>query len=388
MDKIVRVAVIGIGNMGRQHVRQLADGKVSGAVLSAVCDVNLDRLKWAGENLRDVAVFETSAALFASDKADAVIIATPHYDHASLAVQAFDAGVHVLCEKPAGVYTLQVKQMNDAAEKSGLVFGMMFNQRQRPIHQKLKDLVASGELGNLMRTNWIISNWYRTQHYYDAGDWRASWRGEGGGVLLNQCPHNLDMWQWICGMPKRVRSFCAFGKYHTIEVEDDVTAYVEYENGATGLFVTSTGEAPGTNRLEIVGDQGKLVMEDDAVTFWRTRKSVSEITRESKEFFAEPEVWKCQIPFNGKGEEHLGVMKNWVNAILKKENLLAPGAEGIRSLELSNAILLSAWQDSWVDLPVDEDLFYSELQKRIKTSRYKKTKTRDSQIVDMSGSFN
>jgi predicted dehydrogenase len=388
MEK-VRVGIIGIGNMGSSHAKQLSEDKVPGAVLAAVCDRRPERRKWAVETLGDkFQIFETPEDLFAAGVIDAVVIATPHYEHPSLAMEAFSRGLHVLCEKPAGVYTKQVREMNEAAEKSGLIFSMMFNQRQRPLHQKFKDLVESGELGQIMRTNWIISDWFRSQSYYDSGDWRASWRGEGGGVLLNQCPHNLDLWQWICGMPKRVRAFCAFGKYHDIEVEDDVTAYVEYENGATGLFVTTTGEAPGTNRLEVVGDRGKIVMEDGKLTFWRTRTGVAQHTKETKEGFAKPECWTCQIPVNGEGEEHLGVLKNWTNAILKGDELQAPGPEGIRSLELSNAMLLSAWTDGWVTLPVDEELFYEKLQERIKTSRYVKKEVDESQTVDVSGTFN
>lgn len=384
----LKVAVIGIGNMGSSHARALAENKVPGSVLSAVCDHSPDRLKWARENFGEkIKTYETPDELFSAGVADAVVIATPHYDHPPLAIQAFGHDLHVLVEKPAGVYTRQVREMNEVATRSGKVFGLMLNQRQRPLHQKFKELIDLGEVGQIMRTNWTISNWFRPQYYYDSGDWRASWRGEGGGVLLNQCPHNLDLWQWICGMPKRVRSFCAFGKYHDIEVEDDVTAFVEYENGATGVFITTTGEAPGTNRLEVACDRGKVVMEDNKLTFWRTRQSVAEYTRTSDKPFALPETWTCSIPVEGEGEEHLGVLKNWANAILKNEPLLAPGEEGVRSLEISNAILLSAWTEGWVDLPVDEDLFYAELQKRIQTSRYKKTTVKASP-VELDGSFN
>ncbi len=388
MDE-VRVGIIGIGGMGGSHAKQFAEGKIPGAVLTAVCDVKAERREWAAENLGDkVQVFETAEALFAAKLSDAIVVATPHYDHPPLAIKGFENGLHVLIEKPAGVYTKQVREMNEAATKSGLVFSIMLNQRQRPLHQKFKELIDSGELGNIMRTNWIISNWFRSQAYFNSGGWRASWRGEGGGVLLNQCPHNLDLWQWICGMPKRVRSFCAFGKYHDIEVEDDVTAFVEYENGATGLFVTSTGEAPGTNRLEVVGDRGKIIMEADKLTFWRTRTGVAQFSKETEASFEMPECWTCEIPIKGNGEEHIGVLKNWTNAILKGEKLQSPGIEGIHSLELSNAMLLSAWTDEWVSLPVDEDLYFEKLQERIKTSRYVKKEPTSSQTVDVGGSFN
>ena len=191
--------------------------------------------------------------------------------------------------------------MNEAAEKSGKVFSMMFNQRTNPLYQKVRELILSGELGEIKRTNWIITNWYRSQSYYDSGGWRATWAGEGGGVMINQSPHQLDLWQWTTGlMPRRVRAFSGFGKYHDIEVEDDVTAYVEYENGATGLFVTSTGEAPGTNRFEVAGDRGKIVVEDGKLTFWRLRQSEREFNREYQGGFGEPECWKIDIPVYGR----------------------------------------------------------------------------------------
>lgn len=385
----VRIGIIGIGNMGTNHAKRIVNGEVPGAELTAVCDRNPQRLTWVKENLAgDVSTFEKADELYKSGVVDAVLIATPHYDHPPLSIKAFEAGLHVLSEKPAGVYTKQVREMNDAADKSDRVFGMMFNQRQRPLHQKVRDLVQSGELGALMRTNWVVSAWYRSQAYYDSGDWRATWRGEGGGVLLNQCPHNLDLWQWMCGMPAKVRAFCSFGKYHDIEVEDDVTAYVEYPNGATGLFVTSTGEAPGNNSLEIVGERGKLIMEDGSLTFWRTRENIKEYTAQTKVRFGKPECWKCDIPISGTGEEHLGVLKNWVNAIRNGEKLTAPGQEGIKSLELSNAMLLSEWTNDWVELPVDEDVFYNYLQERVENSRYtKKTSSESDAPADMGSSF-
>ena len=387
MDE-VRVGIIGLGGMGTGHARKFLGGDVPGARLTAVCDINPERLQWATQNLDDkLETFENASALYENGSVDAVLIATPHYDHPPLTIKALQAGLHALAEKPAGVYTRQVREMNDVADNSDKVFGLMFNQRQRPLHQKVKELIESGELGEIMRTNWIISAWFRSQAYYDSGGWRATWRGEGGGVLLNQCPHNLDLWQWMCGMPDRVRAFCGFGKYHDIEVEDDVTAYVEYENGATGLFVTSTGEAPGTNRLEIVGEHGKLIMENGNLTFDRTRQNIKDFNRNTKTSFGTPECWKCDIPIKGKGEEHLGVLKNWTNAILKGEELTAPGQDGINSLELSNAMLLSAWTNDWVDLPVDEDKFYSYLKERIDNSRFEKKQVKTSQPVDMEDSF-
>ncbi|GGH86006.1 putative dehydrogenase [Pullulanibacillus pueri] len=373
----LKIGIIGIGNMGSSHARYLINNEVPGAELTAVCDTNPERLRWAKEALSDrLQTYDNDNEFFASSGIEAVIIATPHYDHSPLAIKAFKQGLHVMSEKPAGVYTKQVREMNEAAKASGKVFGIMYNQRTNPLYQKLRDLVQSGELGEIKRTNWIITNWYRPQSYYNSGGWRATWEGEGGGVLLNQDPHQLDLWQWTCGMmPKRVRAFCGFGKYHDIEVEDDVTAYVEYENGATGVFVTSTGDAPGTNRYEISADKGKAVIENGKLTFYRLRQSEREFNREYQGGFGEPECWKIDVPIVGKATDHKGITTNWVNAIQNGTALLAPGEEGIKGLEISNAMHLSAWTDDWVDLPINEDLYYSKLQERIKASTFQKKHT-------------
>lgn len=369
----VRIGIIGFGGMGSHHASYLAKGEVPNATLAAICDINPERLQAAkqlyGEKIQ---TFENADALFAAKAVDAVMIATPHYYHPPLAIQGMKSGYHVLTEKPAGVYTKQVREMNEVAAKSDRVFGVMFNQRTLASHQKMKDMVESGELGEIRRVLYVITDWFRSQAYYNSGGWRATWAGEGGGVLVNQCPHNLDLWQWICGMPTRVRAHCAFGKYHDIEVEDEVTAYVEYPNGATGVFITTTGEAPGSNRFEITGDRGKLLLEGGKLTFWRTRVPVSQFVKESPTGFATPEVWTCDIP-GGGGEAHKGITKNWVSAILKGTPLLARGEEGINGVQLANAMLLSSWTDNnWVSVPVDEELFYAKLQEKIKTSTFKK----------------
>jgi predicted dehydrogenase len=261
----------------------------------------------------------------------------------------------------------------------------MFNNRTVPVYRKFHEMVTSGEVGPMTRNVRHVTTWFRSQSYYDSGGWRATWAGEGGGVLLNQCPHDLDLWQWICGMPRRVRAFCGFGKYHRIEVEDDVTAYVEYESGATGVFITSTSESPGTNRWEVSGDNGKLLLENGHITFWRTRVPITQFHKEYTGGFGQPECWKCEIPVKGGGGKHLEVTSDFVSAITKGTPLVAKGEDGIRSLELSNAMLLSAWTDSWVDLPMDEDLFHAKLQERIDTSTFKKAV--DDKTMDVKTSF-
>jgi predicted dehydrogenase len=385
----VRIAIVGIGNMGSGHASCINKGDIPKATLTAVCDVNPKRLEWAEKTLDSkVQRFATFDELLAADCCDAVIIATPHYFHPPMAIAAFDKGLHVLSEKPAGVFTRDVREMNEKAKASGLKFGMMFQQRMATAHQKLRDLVQSGEIGELRRVNWIITNWFRTQSYYDSGGWRATWEGEGGGVLINQCPHQLDLWQWICGMPSKMRAFCKFGESHDIEVEDNVTAYAEYENGATAVFITTTGEAPGTNRLEIVGTKGKLVYESGKIKFSRNRVPMDEHCMTSKKGFSTPECWQIDVPTGRGGGSHAEVMKNWTDSILNGTELVGPGYDGIKSLTLSNAMLLSTWTDSTIDLTnFDEDLFYDKLQEKIKNSTVKKEAAESKTEEDMSSTF-
>ena len=370
---MVRLGIIGIGNMGSGHVQNILAGKTPEITLAAVADRRQSRRDWAGEKLPGVPVFTEGAELIDSGLCDAVLIAVPHYQQPVLAEQAFAKGLHVLCEKPAGVYTNAVREMNAAADRAGKTFGMMFNQRTNCVYRKMHQLVESGELGDLKRVNWIITDWYRTQIYYDSGDWRATWAGEGGGVLLNQCPHQLDLLQWICGLPKRVQAFCHEGKWHDIEVEDDVTAYLEFENGATGVFVTTTGDAPGTNRFELTGTRGKLVCENDVLTFWRLKEDEREFCLSSKEGFAKPEMEKIIVETDGENPQHVGVLNAFAANILRGEPLVADGREGIRGLTLSNAMHLSGWLKKPVEIPFDEDLFERELDKRRKNSRRKES---------------
>ena len=369
MDK-VRIGIIGMGNMGSSHSEYLIKKEVPCAKLTAVCDIDNEKLKKFGEKYgQSIKKFVDADDLMSSGLVDGVIIANYHYDHPTYAIKALENRLHVLIEKPAGVYTNQVEEMNIKAEASNRVFGIMLNQRTDPLYRKLRDLIKSGELGEIKRSNWIITDWYRPQSYYDSSDWRATWAKEGGGVLINQCPHQLDLWQWICGMPKKIRAFGRLGKYHDIEVEDDITIYAEYENKATGLFIATTGESPGTNRFEIAGDMGKLVREDDKLTFWRLRVSERQYNNDFKGSFGKPEVWKADIPITGENEQHKGITKNWVDAILNGTPLLARGQEGIYGLQISNAAYLSSWTNKMVALPVDGDLYYEKLKEKIDSTK-------------------
>ena len=384
MDK-VRFGIIGVGNIGTVHARYLLADTVKEACLTAVCDNNLGKhpaiRQLVGEK---VAIFSDAEEMVKSGLIDAVIVATPHYDHPGLSMMAMRNGIHTLCEKPAGVYTAQVREMNEFAHGCSVVFGMMFNQRPNPLYQKVKDLIDSGELGELRRSNWIITNWYRSQSYYNSGGWRATWKGEGGGVLLNQDPHQLDLWQWLVGMPVRMRAFCQFGKHRQIEVENEVTAYAEYANGATGVFITTTAEAPGTNRLEIAGDRGKVVVEDGKLRFWRLRESETEFNARWENGFGEPECWEVTIPVAPECSDHHVITANFAAAVLHGTPLLAPGCDGIHGLTLSNAMHLSTWTDDCVDLPFDEALFKKLLDERIASSIDKQV---ESKTLDASGTW-
>lgn len=362
MDK-VRVGIIGIGNIGSAHAHWIGDGKIPEMILTAACDINSEKREHLKKEYPSCRIFEDYQELLKSGLTDAVIIATPHYLHPVIAIDSFRAGQHVLTEKPAGVYTSIVRKMNEEARKSGKQFGIMFNQRTNPLFAKAREIVQSGQLGVLKRSVWIVTNWYRTQAYYDSGEWRATWNGEGGGVLLNQAPHNLDLWQWIFGMPKRIRAFCDTGKYHQIRVEDDVTIYAEYENGARGTFITTTGETPGTNRLEISGDRGKLVLEDGKLRWWKLLSPEREFCFSAKEEFCQPEMTYEEYSEEAP-EGHPCILVNFADAILHGGELIAPGYEGLNELSISNAAYLSAWTDSFADLPVDEAKFEAYLKQR------------------------
>ena len=380
MTDIVRVGVIGIGHMGTGHCQTILSGKVPGMKLTAVADIKQERRKWASENLpADVQIFDSDIALIASGTCDAVMVVVPHYFHPEISIRAMQQGLHVLCEKPAGVYTRQVKEMNEAAEKSDRVFAIMFNQRTNPAFIKMHDLVKSGELGTIKRVNWIITDWYRTQAYYDSGEWRATWDGEGGGVLLNQCPHQLDLLQWICGMPIRVSAHCHIGKWHHIEVEDDVTAYLEYENGATGVFIASTGDAPGTNRFEIDLSGGQLVYSENHLTCYKLQEDERQFMYTCKTGMEKPKGDYIPMEIDQENPEHAGVMRNFAGKILHNTPLTADGREGINGLTLSNAMYLSAWTGHMVDIPFDEDLYLRELNKRREKS-LKKDHIQDTQF--------
>ena len=382
---MLKLGMIGMGNMGSGHAGNILGGMCPEIELTAVADRKESRRAWAREHIPGAQVFTEGSELIASGMCDAILIATPHYQHPPLAAEAFRHGLHVMCEKPAGVYTLQVREMIAEADKHPeLVFGMMFNQRTNCTYRKMKEMIDAGEIGQIKRMSWLVTDWYRTQYYYDSGAWRATWAGEGGGVLLNQCPHQLDLLQWLCGLPVKVHAFCHEGKWHDVEVEDDVTAYLEFENGATGVFVTTTGDAPGTNRLEISGTKGKLVCDEHGLVFQKLACDEREWCVTCPEGFKKPDWETIQVETDGENPQHVGVLNAFAAAIDHGAPLVADGREGINGLMLSNAIHLSAWTGETVSLPIDEQKFLDLLNEKCKTSRHKE----DVDVVmDTSGSY-
>ncbi len=373
MNKI-NLAVIGLGNMGNNHCKDIAN--IESAVLKGVWDVDQERVSLATA-LYQCKGYSTLDELLNEGSIDGIIIATPHYFHKDISIEAFKRGIHVLTEKPVGVHVKEINQMIKAYEtakenKTDLVFSAMFQQRTRGAALKIKDLLDSGELGKIIRATWIVTDWYRTQSYYNSVGWRGTWKGDGGGVLMNQCPHQLDLYQWFFGCPDRVTGFVSLGKYHDIEVEDEVTAYFEYDNGMVGHFITSTGEAPGSNRLEIVGDRGKLIWENDKLTFDRNQVSLLEHLQTAEKGTGKPECWVCEIPISHEGGQHRTIIENFCEAISGRAEVIAPACEGLGSIAINNAIILSSLEKKMVTIPLDEDAFEQKLESLIEGSIAKK----------------
>jgi len=377
MKDSLRIGILGIGNIGMNHARYLLSDQTPGAKLAAICDLNAEMLDRARKTLsaeEDISFYDNADTLLQDGALDGVIIATPHYFHPELAIKALKNNLHVLCEKPTGVHTQQVKELNSVASQSEKVFGAMFQWRGIDAYTKVKELLTNGVLGKLHRIQMVHTVQFRTQTYYDSGGWRAAWAGEGGGVLFNQAPHLLDIWYWFFGYPARVRAFCHFGRFHNIEVEDDVTAYMEYENGATGVFIASTGEMPGRNTLEIYGENGCITLrQDGAVLFEQTRTGVTQFIKESPERMGSPELWQCEIPVATtqatNAEKHTKIINNWIDCIVNGSELIAPGIDGLGSVTLANAMLLSTWNDDWANIPFDDALYCDMLQTKIQEAR-------------------
>lgn len=382
----LRLGIIGMGNIGRHHAEYLLAGKVPSVELTAVGSTSPAKLTSYAE--RGLLVFDDGFKMIRSGAVDAVLVATPHYQHTVYGVHALDARVHLMCEKPISAHKADAERLIAAHHRNPrTVFAGMFQLRVEPRYQVLKRMIGSGELGRIVRMNWITTDWFRTEAYYASGGWRATWKGEGGGVLLNQCLHNLDVVAWLFGMPARVRGFCQLGRFHAIEVEDNVTAYLEWEGGPTGVFVTSTGETPGSNRLEVVGTLGKVVIEHNRMTFTRNAVDMLEWSRTSKVGFSKPDTSVDEIPIENHAAPHAALMTNFADAILGGRELIAPGSEGLHSVELANAILASSLDGATIGLPLDGEAYERRLQELVASSTLVK-QVREVSSEDFVQSFN
>ena len=379
MTATVRLGILGFGAQGSMYARFIKEGLVPNMTIGAICDVNAEKAELVADAYPGTPFYDDYLTMLESGDIDAVVTCIPHYLHPQAGIDALQRGVHALVEKPAGVYTKQVRELNAyAASKPELTFGIMFNQRNNPLYRAIKDIVGSGAIGALRHTSWIITTWWRPQGYYDQSAWRATWGGEGGGVLVNQAPHQLDLWQWICGVPQSVYAKVAYGFRRDIAVEDEVSVMVDYGDGATGVFVTATHDLTGTDRFEILGDSGKIVVENSKTA---TVSRLIKPERELSDAMGPDDVRKL---FTGQldpteyyttevlefesawGTQHSGVLENFAANILDGTPLIAPGSDGINGVRLANAIHLSSWTDAEVSLDFEEDLYLAELNRRIR----------------------
>lgn len=372
---IVKYGIIGFGAHAELCYAQmlLKNKEIDGATIVAIAEPNQARINEISDSLpSDIKYFNNYKDMLDSGLVDAVIITSPHPFHPEMVIECLKRDIPVMCEKPAGIYTKQVKQMIEASKNSNALFGMMFNQRTNCVYRKMKELIKSGEIGNFQRINWVITNWYRPNKYYEVSPWRATWKGEGGGLIINQACHQIDLLQWLIGeMPVSVNGFLGFGQWHHIEADDEITAFLKYKNGATGIFITSTGEYPGCNRLEISGTKGKLIVEDDKLSFYKLDKDTKTFSETAQGPYDKPNITKVDIETDGYNPQHKGIIQNFTNALLGKEDLKIHGSEGLKAIELINAIIYSGWHNGkTVNLPVDEDLYYNELQEKIKNSKF------------------
>jgi len=368
----IRYGIVGLGNMGRAHRQSILDGKIEGLSLTAICDIpeSLPEKRDGEAQFTDVDEMIQSGAI------DAIHICTPHPSHRKIGIKALEADLHVLMEKPLAVDKADCQALIQSYKDTGMkrVFAAMFNQRTDPHYKTLKDLIDTNQLGEIRRVHWSVTDWFRTEYYYAMGGWRATWKGEGGGVLLNQCPHNLDLFQWLFGMPQRVTGFLGFGRYHQIEVEDDATLLFQYDDGKNATFITSTGETPGVNRLEVIADQGVVTVEENNILWNKNEVASSEFSANSMSGFSKPETSTVNIPIESRGGQHIEIIQNFINSIREGEELISPAMEGINSVELANASLLSAWEGKTIELPMDASKYSSILKEKGDNSTFQKKK--------------
>ena len=365
MDK-VRFGIIGVGGMGNGHARNMPF--IPEVELTAVCDIAQGALNKAMEAY-SVPGFDKHEDLLNSGLVDAVIVATPHYLHPPIAVAAMNKGIHVISEKPIAVTVAGAEWMINTAEKTGVAFSVMFQQRSFPVYQAAKKLVNEGRLGSLYRTL-IVDTHFRSQAYYNSAGWRATWKGEGGGVLLNQAPHGMDIFTWLAGMPSKVVAQVNT-RQHDIEVEDEASALLEYSNGAVGYIIESVNEIPNGTRIELCGEYGKLLVDNQQLKFWGVVPGVRTYSDASTEMWGRPESESEEVMLEERWQGHSAIVNNVALAIMKGEPLISPRSDAIYSLELANAMLLSGHSGNPVTLPVDRESYNKFIEEKQASSKEK-----------------
>lgn len=380
--KKIRLGIIGLGAQGTTYAEFIKAGKIPQIEIGAICDINTEKKNEVENHYPNVPFYNDYIAMLESGDVDAIVTTVPHYLHTEIGIAALERDIHALLEKPADIYAEKVKEISElAASKPHLTFGIFFNQRTNPLYQKVKSLIDDDVIGNIRRTNWIITTWWRPQAYYNQSSWRATWSEEGGGVLVNQAPHQIDLLQWLCGMPKSVFSNIKYGYQRDLAVDDDVTTILDYGNGATGVFITCTHDIIGTDRLEITGDKGKILVEDSkTISLTRLKESETQMNRNmsweeaakifkgnglenifDQETFDFESVW---------GEQHINVLANFAANIIDGTPLIAPGNDGINGVNLVNAIYLSSWTGKEVTVPVSPSEFQDALNQQIQNEAH------------------
>ncbi len=380
---MTKIGIVGLGPIGGLHADNLLQNKIPGAELACVCEQRpVDEKKFAG-----LRIYNDMDKMLSAGGFDALIIATPSFTHFPLAKKALERGFHALVEKPMALCSEDALELADIAKRSGKVLAVMLNQRTAPLYSKIREMVESGEIGRINRVSWTMSNWYRPDIYFASSSWKGTWKGEAGGVLINQSIHNIDIWAWIFGLPKTLRAWCQFGKYHNIEVEDEVCCRMELSNGASSTFISSTGEYPGSNRLVIAGDKAFVVAESGKLKIFRfVNETLESYTYGTKYIFGSPEVEEEEIEFFGAGEQHAGVVSNFVEAINGDAELLYTPEQGALSLQMANAMLMSAWTNKDVSFPFDHALYKKMLSEKIAFSHLRENPKTDF-IIDFEKSF-
>lgn len=370
-----RLAVIGIGRMGGRHARNIFKGVVKHATLAAVCDTD-EKVLEAFCTKYKVKGYTDRIKMLEEVKPDGVIIATPHYSHVEIAKDCLAKDTDFLIEKPVSVTVKEAQELKELLDKKPDVIGaLMLNQRTNRMYAKAKELIEAGKIGQIKRVNFIVTDWYRSQYYYNMGGWRASWSGEGGGTLINQCVHQLDIWQWIVGMPDKIYAVCkTVGR--DITTENDVTAIMSYE-GFEGVFTASTHELPGTNRLEIAGENGKIVIDKRKMRYYLNKYPEPIVNQRAKHDYGNREDKKSKkrtytygllrLIYDAINGQQARVLNNFVEVLATrdKSRLIADVNDGINGLSIINAINMSAWKGAQVKVPVDTQEYVIALNKKI-----------------------